>query len=157
MISLPILSDPPSYLACILFFFQQQPAYDIRISDWSSYRFSSHLSFSAQLSYNSRSDFVVVYNRVNDPSPGAGMLGPTLPVVEDGRGSLDFNAPLDPTKNVTIAFSATNLPGAAATNHRQYDADGNTYPWQTRFLETIYRVGARSRFGSAPARKSVAE
>ena len=27
-----------------------------------------------------------------------------------------------------------------------HDADGNTYPWQTRFLETIYRVGVRFRF-----------
>src|SRR3546814_122433 len=118
----------------------------MRISDWSSDVCSSDLSFSARLSYNYRSDFVVVYNRVNDPSLGAGVLGPTLPVVEDGRGSLDFNATLDPTKNVTIAFSATNLLGAAATNHRQYDAEGNTYPWQTRFLETIYRVGVRFRF-----------
>src|SRR3546814_19927089 len=101
----------------------------MRISDWSSDVCSSDLqSFSARLSYNYRSDFVVVYNRVNDPSLGAGMLGPTLPVVEDGRGSLDFNATLDPTENVTIAFSATNLLGAAATNHRPYDADGNTYP-----------------------------
>ena len=108
--------------------------------------FYENQSFSARVSYNYRSDFVVVYNRVNDPSLGAGMLGPTLPVVEDGRGSLDFNATLDPTENVTIAFSATNLLGAAATNHRQYDADGNTYPWQTRFLETIYRVGVRFRF-----------
>src|SRR3546814_21145619 len=117
----------------------------MRISDWSSDVCSSDLSFSARLSYNYRSDFVVVYNRVNDPSLGAGMLGPTLPVVEDGRGSLDFNATLDPTKNVTIAFSATNLLGAAATHQRQYDADGNTYPWQTRFLETIYRAGENGR------------
>src|SRR3546814_5923595 len=112
----------------------------MRISDWSSDVCSSDLSFSARLSYNYRSDFVVVYNRVNDPSLGAGMLGPTLPVVEDGRGSLDFNATLDPTENVTIAFSATNLLGAAVTNNRQYDADGNPSPWQARFLETIYRV-----------------
>src|SRR3546814_19183536 len=82
------------------------------------------------------------------------MLGPTLPVVEDGRGSLDFNATLDPTENVTIAFSATNLLGAAATNPRQYDAHGNTYPWQTRFLETIYRVGVRFRFRSDPPREA---
>jgi len=108
--------------------------------------FYENQSFSARLSYNYRSDFVVEYNRVNDPTLGATVLGPTLPVVEDGRGSLDFNATLDPTENVTISFSATNLLGAAATNHRQYDADGNTYPWQTRFLETIYRVGVRFRF-----------
>jgi len=108
--------------------------------------FYENPSFSARISYNYRSDFVVEYNRVNDPTLGATVLGPTLPVVEDGRGSLDFNATIDPTENFTISFSATNLLGAAATNHRQYDADGNTYPWQTRFLETIYRVGVRFRF-----------
>ncbi|WP_447761840.1 TonB-dependent receptor [Sphingopyxis panaciterrae] len=108
--------------------------------------FYENPSFSARISYNYRSDFVVEYNRVNDPALGATVLGPTLPVVEDGRGSLDFNATIDPTENFTISFSATNLLGAAATNHRQYDADGNTYPWQTRFLETIYRVGVRFRF-----------
>src|SRR3546814_18380207 len=122
----------------------------MRISDWSSDVCSSDLSFSARLSYNYRSDFVVVYNRVNDPSLGAGMLGPTLPVVEDGRGSLDFNATLDPTDNVTNAFSATNLLGAAATNHRQIDHNSTTYPWQTRYLETIYTLGVSFRFFSSP-------
>ncbi|WP_447952451.1 TonB-dependent receptor [Sphingopyxis chilensis] len=108
--------------------------------------FYENQSFSARLSYNYRSDFVADYNRVNDPLLGNAVLGPTTPIIEDGRGSLDFNATLDPTKNVTIAFSATNLLGAAATNRRQYDAEGHSYPWQTRFLETIYRVGVRFRF-----------
>src|SRR3546814_1320072 len=68
------------------------------------------------------------------------MLGPTLPVVEDGRGSLDFNATLDPTENVTIAFSATNLLGAAATNHRQYV----TLWCKTQPFEDCHRIDRKS-------------
>jgi iron complex outermembrane recepter protein len=102
--------------------------------------------FSARASYNYRSDYVVQYNRVNDPALGNAVLGPTLPIVEDGRGTLDINATIDPTPNLTFAFSIANVLGAAATNHRQFNTEGQIYPWQTRFLETVYRLGVRFRF-----------
>ncbi|QDX26945.1 TonB-dependent receptor [Sphingomonas suaedae] len=102
--------------------------------------------FSARASYNYRSDYVVEYNRVNDPALGNAVLGPTLPIIEDGRGTLDINATLEPTRNVTLAFSVANVLGAAATNQRQFNTEGQIYPWQTRFLETVYRVGVRFRF-----------
>lgn len=107
--------------------------------------------FAARLSYNYRSDFVVEYNRVNEPVPQVTpapppVLGPTLPITEDGRGTLDFNTSIDPTDNITLSFSVNNLLGAAATNRRQFNLQGQDYPWQTRFLETVYRVGARFRF-----------
>jgi iron complex outermembrane recepter protein len=101
---------------------------------------------SARLSYNYRSDFVVDYGQVVDPALGAGVLGPTLPITEDGRGTMDFAATLSPVENITLTFNATNLLGAAATNDRQFNAAGQTYPWQTRFLESVYRVGIRFRF-----------
>jgi TonB-dependent receptor len=102
--------------------------------------------FSTRLSYNYRSSFVVNYGRVNDPALGAGVLGPALPVIEDGAGTLDLNGSLNPTNNITITFSISNLTGRAATNHRSFNAEGQSYPWQTRFLESVYRVGMRFRF-----------
>lgn len=102
--------------------------------------------FSARLSYNYRSDFVSGYGQVVDPALGAGVLGPTLPVTEDGRGTMDFAATLSPIENITFSFNATNLLGAAATNARVFNAQGQSYRWQTRFLESVYRVGIRFRF-----------
>lgn len=100
--------------------------------------------FSTRLSYNYRSSFVT-YNRVNDNTLSPVALGPTLPVTEDGRGTLDFNSTLSPTENITISFSIANLLGTAATNSRQFNAQGDAYPWQTRFLESVYRLGVRFR------------
>ena len=102
--------------------------------------------FSARVSYNHRSDFVVSYGQVVDPALGAGVFSPTLPVTEQGRGTLDFASTLSPIENVTLTFNATNLLGAAVRNARQFNAEGQTYPWQTRFLESVYRVGIRFRF-----------
>ncbi|UUX98876.1 TonB-dependent receptor [Sphingomonas sp. J315] len=101
---------------------------------------------STRLSYNYRSDFVVNYGQVVDPALGAGVLGPALPVIERGRGTLDFAATLSPIENITLTFNATNLLGAAVSNSRQFNALGQSYDWQTRFLESVYRVGVRFRF-----------
>src|SRR5690606_8160199 len=89
---------------------------------------------STRLSYNYRSDFVVNYGQVVDPALGAGVLGPALPVIERGRGTLDFAATLSPIENITLTFNATNLLGAAVSNSRQFNALGQSYDWQTRFL-----------------------
>ncbi|MDV3458431.1 TonB-dependent receptor [Sphingomonas sp. HF-S4] len=107
--------------------------------------FYENKGFSARLSYNYRSDFVSGYGQVVDPGLGAGVLGPTLPVLEDGRGTMDFAATLTPIENITLSFNATNLLGAAATNSRTFNAAGQSYSWQTRFLESVYRVGIRFR------------
>lgn len=101
---------------------------------------------SARVSYNYRSDFVVSYGQVVDPALGAGVLGPTLPVIEQGRGTLDFAATLSPTENISLTFNATNLLGAAVQNAREFNAQGQSYPWQTRYLESVYRLGIRFRF-----------
>ena len=101
--------------------------------------------FSTRLSYNYRSEYVVSYGRVTDPALGAGVLGPAFPVIEDGRGTLDLNGTINPTPNITVSFSIANLLGTAATNSRQFNEQGQVYPWQTRFLESIYRLGVRFR------------
>jgi iron complex outermembrane recepter protein len=70
----------------------------------------------------------------------------TLPVLEDGRGTLDLSTTLNPVENVTLSFKIANLLGQAATNQRAFNAQGQSYRWQTRFLETVYRLGLRFRF-----------
>ncbi|HTG37865.1 TonB-dependent receptor [Sphingomonas sp.] len=101
---------------------------------------------STRLSYNYRSDFVTGYGRVNDPALGANVLGPTLPIIERGRGTLDLAATLTPIENITLTFNATNLLGTAVRNSRQFNALDQVYPFQTRFLESVYRLGIRFRF-----------
>lgn len=70
----------------------------------------------------------------------------TVPTYEDARGALDLSAGINPTENFSLTFNVANVLGNPARNHRQYDRLGNTYPWQVRYLETIYRLGARFRF-----------
>lgn len=101
--------------------------------------------FSARLSYNYRSDFVVSYGQVADPALN-NALGPTLPVIEDGRGTVDLSTSLSPNEHFTLSFNVTNLLGQAGTNARIFNTQGQSYPWQTRFLETVYRLGVRFRF-----------
>ncbi|MFS2110333.1 TonB-dependent receptor [Sphingomonas sp. Sphisp140] len=101
---------------------------------------------SLRAAYNYRSDFVVSYGQVADPALN-NALGPTLPVKEKGRGTLDLSATLNPTSKIAINFSVSNLLGTAATNSRQFDYNSpdDVYPWQTRFLESVYRLGVRFR------------
>lgn len=101
---------------------------------------------SLRLSYNHRSGFVASYDQVVDPALGAGVLGPALPTTQRARGTLDFAGTLSPVPNITLTFNATNLLGEARRNYRQYNAEGQVYPWQTTFLESVYRVGIRFRF-----------
>lgn len=102
--------------------------------------------FSARVSYNYRSDFVVSYDQVADPALPGSALGPTLPTTEKGRGTMDLSSTLSPNENVTLSFNVTNLLGGAARNSRVFNAQGQSYPWQTRFLETVYRLGLRVRY-----------
>lgn len=137
-------SELPEALAATLPGKQRLPGVSNHIANASI--FYDTRRFAARVSYNYRSDYVVEYNRVNDPALGAAVLGPTLPITEDGRGTLDFNTSIDPTDNVTLSFSINNVLGSAATNRREFNTEGQVYPWQTRFLETVYRLGARFRF-----------
>jgi TonB-dependent receptor len=100
---------------------------------------------SARVSYNYRTNFIASYGQVADPALGAGVLSPTLPVIEDGRGTLDFAATYTPVPNITLSFNATNILGAPAQNSRVFNAAGQSYIWQTRFFESVYRLGIRFR------------
>lgn len=121
--------------------------------------FYENRTVSLRAAYNYRSGFVQGYAQIADPglapyrNPNGTFnpspvipLGPTLPVREAGRGTLDLSASVNPIENVTVTFSAANLLNGPGSNVRPFNAAGDQYPYQTRYLDTIYRLGARFRF-----------
>jgi TonB-dependent receptor len=100
--------------------------------------------FSARLAYNWRSKWVQEYSQIFDP--GIGAVGPTLPLVQDERGTLDFSMNYTPVENLTFAFDVNNILGDPITNSRQYNVHGDEYPRQVKYLETVYSLGVRFRF-----------
>jgi iron complex outermembrane receptor protein len=114
----------------------------VNLSGWYENKF-----ISLRLSYNWRSDFIDSYGQVADPALGTpAPLGPTLPIKVDARGTMDFAATLSPTDHITLSFNINNLAGGAYRNYRTFNAAGQVYAWQTRFLESVYRAGVRVRF-----------
>ncbi len=94
--------------------------------------------FSARLAYNYRSKFVSFYSlEVFDPI--------AHPVIEKGRGQLDFSTSVTPVPNITIAFDIINLLGNPLQRTRQYDT-GDSYTRQVLYLERAYSLGVRFRF-----------
>ncbi|MBB4839607.1 TonB-dependent receptor [Sphingomonas kyeonggiensis] len=117
------LSGVSSHLANAQFFYDSKP-------------------LSLRLSYNYRSSFQT-YGVVTDPAVTTQL---TLPTVEKGRGTLDFSGSLNPTDNVSLNFSIANLLGSQQRTYRAFNAKGDTYAAQVRYLETVYRMGVRFRF-----------
>ncbi|AQR72849.1 TonB-dependent receptor [Sphingomonas sp. LM7] len=100
--------------------------------------FYENKSVSLRASYNYRSSFRF-YNQI-DAAIG------TLPTFERGRGVLDLSGGINPTSNLSLTFNASNVLNNPARNFRQFNRAGSIYPWQVRYLETVYRLGARFRF-----------
>ncbi len=93
--------------------------------------------FAARVAYNYRSDFVSYYS--NEP------LDPIArPVIEKGRGQVDFSTSITPLPNITVAFDIINLLGNPLKRTREFDA--GTYTRQTVYLERAYSLGVRFRF-----------
>ena len=95
--------------------------------------------FSARLAYNYRSKFVTGYTRE--------ALDPDVhPIVEKGRGQLDFSTTVTPVSNITIAFDIINLLGNPLQRYRPYDTANDAYTRQVLYLERAYSLGVRFRF-----------
>ncbi|ATY32392.1 TonB-dependent receptor [Sphingomonas psychrotolerans] len=94
--------------------------------------------FSARLAYNWRSDFVVEYQNLQ-----ANFL---RPLYQDSLGTLDFSASINPTKNVTVAFDLLNILAQPIKTYREYNTAGDSYRFQTKYLERVYSLGVRFRF-----------
>lgn len=115
----------------------QQPIAGISKRIYNLVGFYENNGFSVRLAYNHRSSFIVNYANIQNF---------ISPVVQDGSGDLSVSATASPTKNISFTFSATNLLGAVGQNHRTFDSQGDRYTFQTRFLESVYRVGMRFHF-----------
>ncbi|MGN6268468.1 MAG: TonB-dependent receptor [Sphingomonas sp.] len=116
----------------------QQPIANVSKWLYNLIGFYETKGFSVRLAYNHRSKFVVEYDRLSDDL--------VVPMMRNGFGQLSLSATATPTENVSFTFSATNLLGAFQQNWRAFDAQGDKYIFQTRFLESVYRVGVRFRF-----------
>lgn len=92
---------------------------------------------SARLAYNYRSKFVVEYQDIQ------GFLSP---LYQKPLGTLDFSTSLTPVENITITFDVQNILGQPIKTYRAYNAVGDTYDFQRKYLERVYSVGVRFRF-----------
>lgn len=105
-------------------------------------------------SYSYRSSFVT-YGAVagNTLIPGttpgslvAAPVQPVYPTTEEGRGSFDLSTAINPTDFLTLTFNVANLFSTPQRTSRIFNAAGDSYPVQVRYLDTVYRLGARFRF-----------
>lgn len=102
-------------------------------------------ALSLRASYNYRSAFYE-YGITTDPAvTRVGGTQLTLPTKEDGRGVLDLSASINPTDSLTVHASISNVLGTPARTSRVFNALGQSYDWQVRYLETVYRLGLRFR------------
>jgi TonB-dependent receptor len=93
---------------------------------------------SARLAYNWRSKFVVEYQNLQQNF--------WSPLYQDSLGTLDFSASYTPIENVTIAFDFLNILADPRKTYRAYNTAGDTYRFQTIYLERVYSLGVRFRF-----------
>jgi TonB-dependent receptor len=92
---------------------------------------------SARLAYNYRSKFIRQYLDID---------GFVSPRIEAGHGVLDFSASFTPVENITFAFDALNiLAGKPIKTYRAFNEDGDTFPFQRRYLERVFSFGIRAR------------
>ncbi|MFL5358223.1 TonB-dependent receptor [Archangium sp.] len=93
---------------------------------------------SARLAYNYRSRWITSY--VQNPN-GPGFTGEFV----DGVSRLDFSASYAPWEKVSFTFDASNILGSPFRNFRQFTPEGDTYPRDVRYEESIYSLGIRVR------------
>jgi len=98
---------------------------------------------SARLAFNRRSRWITNY--VQNPE-GDGFTGEFV----NGVSRLDFSASYSPwsTKpwdDITLTFDASNILGSPFRNFRQFTPEGDTYPRDVRYEESIYSLGVRFR------------
>jgi len=93
---------------------------------------------SARLAYNYRSRWITSY--VQNPT-GDGFTGEYV----DGVSRLDFSGSYSPWENISFTFDASNILGNPFRNFRQFTPEGDTYPRDVRYEETVLALGIRAR------------
>jgi TonB-dependent receptor len=96
---------------------------------------------SARLAYNYRSRWITTY--VQNPN-GNGFTGEYV----DGISRLDFSASYAPWNNkpwdkLTFTFDASNILGNPFRNFARITPEGDTYPRDVRYEESVYSLGVR--------------
>lgn len=97
---------------------------------------------SARLAYNHRTRWITTY--VQNPD-GDGFTGEYV----DGVSRLDFSASYapwskGPWEKVSFTLDASNILGTPFRNYRQFTPEGDTYPRDVRYEETILSLGIRA-------------
>jgi iron complex outermembrane receptor protein len=93
---------------------------------------------STRLAYNYRSRWITNY--VQNPE-GDGFTGEFV----NGVSRLDFSANYNAWENVSFNFNATNILGSPFRNFRQFTPEGDTYPRDVRYEESVYTLGVQLR------------
>jgi iron complex outermembrane receptor protein len=120
---------------------EQQPFRGVSKSTYNVVALYEKPQFSARLAYNYRSRFVTL-----DPAYTFQTFDPIAhPVIERGRGQLDFSTTVTPLPNITVAFDIINLLGNPLRRYRQYDT-GDSFARQVLYIERAYSLGVRFRF-----------
>jgi TonB-dependent receptor len=110
------------------------------VSNW-SYNLVAMYEYnnlSARLAFNHRSKWITSY--VQNPD-GDGFTGEFV----DGVSRLDFSAGYTAFDKLTFTFNATNILGSPFRNFRQFTPEGDTYPRDVRYEETVYSLGVAYR------------
>ena len=110
------------------------------VSKW-SYNLTAMYEYealSARVTYNYRSRWITNYVQNTE---GDGFTGEYV----DGVSRLDFSAGYKIMDNVSVSFNATNILGSPFKNFRQFKPEGDTYPRDVRYEESIYALGLQLR------------
>jgi len=93
---------------------------------------------SARVAYNYRSRWITSYVQNTE---GDGFTGEFV----DGVSRLDLAANYNLFENLTFNLNVTNILGSPFRNFRQFKPEGDTYPRDVRYEETVFTLGAQFR------------
>ncbi len=92
---------------------------------------------SARLAYNYRTRFVNFF----DVTPAGRFAGEFT----RGISRLDFSSSYTLFENLTLTLDVSNILGEPFRNFRNFNAEGDSFPRDVRYEETLYSLGVRFR------------
>jgi hypothetical protein len=92
--------------------------------------------FSARLAFNHRTRWITGYFQGEDVEGFSGEYAA-------GVSRLDWSASYTPLPNLTFVLDWTNILGRPFRNFRQFTTEGDVYPRDVRYEESILSLGAR--------------
>ena len=93
--------------------------------------------FSARLAYNYRSRWVRFYDAATTGVLTGEYVAPS--------SRLDWSSSYTPFENLTLEFNVANILGKPFRDFRNFKPEGDRYPRDVRYEETIYSLGLRFR------------